>query len=341
MRRFCARALVVAGGAVVGTAAAWLISGTGVASADTEPPPPTPITDLTLGTVDIATDSVSDLGGEVADILEPRPAQQPAEPAEPAPPAEPTEPAPEPAPQPEPAPEPRPEPAPAPSAPEPQHPGLVHNVTDSVANVSESLQQPVGQLVGTVEQVLYRPDRAPAIIDEGTKPRPAPVDYGDNLRDAFKTWFGKPVDDGLPGAIGSLLPAPGDAADDQPGTPDVPGKHPHDTKQHCSKHRAAGNADAPAGAYGTGVLDNGASNDSAPEPAAPGLPRLPFGPAPAPITLSAPAGGAAGQHQGDYKQGTVLPGSVSTSNELVALSNRNGSQHTPKIAGGQPGTTPD
>ncbi|WP_132875874.1 hypothetical protein [Tamaricihabitans halophyticus] len=361
MRRFCARTCAVLGGAIAGTFAAWAISA-GSAAAEEQPQvpdavpqvasaevtssaneltanadsatsgrTPTPITTLTVGSVDIATDAVGEIAGHTA-----REAHRqlgklaPGQPAEAASPEESTgEPAAEGTPS---------EPTTAPGG----------QVRDAVTGTADVVQQPLGRTVSTVERFLYQPDKAPEIIRESAQPNPEPVDYGGELKEAMQDWFGQQATMPDPDAvdwIDETVPAESDALNPiaHPALPDTAKSTEHADK--VKKQRAANDAasaldehsrtDAAFAALHTVTgqdAEHGQSNGDK-------KPGKPYDPNSSPIALNGPASVSSGQH-GDMKPGSLQPGTA-RQGTLIALAPYTGSHCDLHNAGSQPGTTPD
>jgi hypothetical protein len=316
--RLVSRVLFVLGGAVAGTAAAWLVSGA-AASADTDTASPdtvevgtssvTPVTDATVGGLNDVDHGVSrftgDVAGGVADATCHQEATTWSEPQR---------------------------------ACGPTDAGTVqHDVSERVGGSVPDLTEdavlgPVSRTLGSFEHLARQPEDARQVIKETIAPEPA-KDFGRHVWQLL-----------APAAPGDLVPfpghpglAPGAQEPVPPGTGQATDPVAVSTAQLPAVPRAS--LATPSGfRYDdlTGAADQfrDAHRDLPSLPAPAQLPVAPSVPT-APGGTTAPGGHLDGLNFG------VPFWTTEAVDSAVAAMNRAGLRHTPRTPGTQPGVTPD
>jgi hypothetical protein len=143
--RLVSRVLFVLGGAVAGTAAAWLVSGA-AASADTVPVPVAPVADATAGDLGDVTGGVSGVSREVATS---------------------------------------PQAATEWSSPRVVEHEVSERVSDSVTDLAtDTVVSPVQRTLGAVEHIARQPEDARRVLEETVAPEPA-KDFGRQVWQLF------------------------------------------------------------------------------------------------------------------------------------------------------------
>ncbi|WP_133116351.1 hypothetical protein [Amycolatopsis antarctica] len=317
--RWCTRALVVVGGAVAGTAAAWILSAA-AASADTDV---TPVTDAAVAGVHDITGGVSELLDGVPRLSQPidtHPVDtQPVDP-------------------------PRPDDGAGEGAGGQQAGRAPHHVVLDFAD--QAVVRPVARTLGAVEHVLNRPEDAPRVIEEAL-PTPEQV-VAPILELLDPRSYGKPGElpklPGLPGLDGERddQPSGGSAADApgamtaQPPAAGLPAAAPLPELLPLTTgpetHRvvppvAVDSADVPRA--DVPPVDNGV------DPSAPI--RAPIAPPAAP---AGPGGGVGGVHSDGLPSG-IASGVPALRDANTAGSLRPRDRFRPVEPGSQPGVTPD
>ncbi|MQA08512.1 MAG: hypothetical protein GEU98_08155 [Pseudonocardiaceae bacterium] len=330
MRRLCARTLVVVGGAIAGTAAAWVIasgSATAAEPALTGPSPSASAAQVPIATqassatqaIDVndaasadaaeaASKPAAETGGTVTGTL-----QQ------------------------------------ASNAPDRHNPAATDQSRDTVSGSPGQLRRHVGDTADTVRGMAGQPDQAREVIRDGAPQQP--VDHGERLENQVSDWFRTAPKPGIdpeldPELIGGVvedgpgqLPAP-----ELPGLPDgtgpigAPQQPVKNNQTPQEKHRPAMVASSAADRATT----NGVTSLGTPVPHRPSQPEpmVPFDPTSTPITLTSMSGSGGYQHS-EFKPGSLQPGTPDALGEPRTRAPRPGSHHAPQTAGPQPGTTPD
>jgi hypothetical protein len=302
--RLVSRVLLVLGGAVAGTAAAWLVSGA-AASADTVEvgtSSVTPVSDATVGGFGDVNHGVSHAAGDVADASS---CHQDAT-----------------------------------TWSEPQNCSRVsghevsERVSDSVSDLTEeAVVSPVHRTLGAFEHIARKPADTRQVIEETITPEPA-TDFGHRVWQLF--------DPARQGDLVPLPQFPGLAPVDQEPVTDGIGRTTDtvavSTVQLPAALRAA--LAMPTGVQQNDVTGAaGESRDSHRE--LPSSPLVPVQLPAAPAVPTAPGGSSApGGHLDGLNFG--VPSWVSAAvSDAAASAYLGGLRHTPRTPGTQPGVTPD
>ncbi|WP_199428893.1 hypothetical protein [Qaidamihabitans albus] len=204
----------------------------------------------------------------------------------------------------------------------------------------EALLRPAHKTLGAVEQAVRSPRDAKQIIERGLTPSKRVQDFGEKVWDAFAPGAEDLVDlpelPALPGADDSTGPLPGALPDAAPATGAAPQTAPAAMPSVTQNDAFALNAMTSPDSLADAAADSQRSGDAGKD-STPVSPVRPL----APLAMPAPAGGTAGGFHVDGPLFGVPANSLAASYDAVHGSIRAGVRHLPIQPGSQPGVTPD